>query len=120
MIIKKLQDLDKIDGGEGTIISQIFHPHNTLSGIGCSISHCTIKPKKRSKQHKMKAAEVYYILDGIGLMHVDDESQAVSKDDAVYIPSLSVQYIENTGYSDLKLLCIVDPAWRQEDEIILE
>lgn len=120
MIIKKLQNLDKIEGSEGTIISQIFHPHNTLSGIGYSISHCTIKPKKRSKQHKMKATEVYYILDGIGLMHVDDESRAVSKDDAIYIPSLSVQYIENTGASDLKFLCIVDPAWRQEDEIILE
>ncbi|MBM3895898.1 MAG: cupin domain-containing protein [Thaumarchaeota archaeon] len=120
MIIKKLQNLNKIDGSEGTIISQIFHPHNTLSGIRYSISHSTIKPSKRSKRHKLKTSEVYYIVEGIGLIHIDKESQTVSKDDAVYIPPFSVQFIENTGTADLKFLCIVDPAWKQEDETMLE
>ncbi|MEX0656369.1 MAG: cupin domain-containing protein [Nitrosopumilaceae archaeon] len=120
MIIKKLQNLNKIDGIEGTIIFQIFHPHNTLSGVRYSVSHSTIKPEKRSKRHKMKTSEVYYILEGNGVIHIDEESQIVSKDDAVYIPPFSVQFIENTGTSDLKFLCIVDPAWKQEDEIIVE
>jgi len=53
-------------------------------------------------------------------MHVDDASQHVSKDHAIYIPPMSKQYIENTGKSDLKFLCIVDPAWRKEDEIVLD
>jgi mannose-6-phosphate isomerase-like protein (cupin superfamily) len=120
MIIKKLQNLNKIDGNEGTIISQIFHPHNTLSGIRYSISHCTIKPGKRSKRHKMKTSEVYYIIEGKGIMHIDEETQPVTKDAAIYIPPFSVQFIENTGITDLKFLCIVDPAWRQEDETMLE
>jgi mannose-6-phosphate isomerase-like protein (cupin superfamily) len=120
MLIKKLQNLDKIDGNEGTIISQIFHPHNTLNGIRCSVSHSTVKPGKRSKRHKMKTSEVYYIIEGNGIIHIDEQSQQVSKDDAVFIPPFSVQFIENTGTSDLKFLCIVDPAWRQEDEIVLE
>ncbi len=29
------------------------------------------------------------------------------------------QYILNTGSSELKFLCIVDPAWQREDEEIL-
>ena len=29
------------------------------------------------------------------------------------IPPGSTQYIENTGNSDLKFLCIVEPAWRK-------
>lgn len=120
MIIKKLQNLNKIDGNEGTIISQIFHPHNTLNGIRYSVSHSTIKPGKGSKRHKLKTSEVYYIVEGIGVIHIDEESQTVSKDDAVYIPPFSVQFIENTGTVDLKFLCIVDPAWRQEDETMLE
>jgi len=37
----------------------------------------------------------------------------------VYIPPLSTQYIRNTGSDDLKFLCIVDPAWREQDEEIL-
>lgn len=28
--LKKLQDIDVIEGSEGTKIRQIFHPHNTL------------------------------------------------------------------------------------------
>jgi mannose-6-phosphate isomerase-like protein (cupin superfamily) len=101
MIIKKLQNLDKINGNEGTIISQIFHPHSTLSGIRYSVSHSTIKPGKRSKHHKMKTSEVYYILEGNGVIHIDKVSQIVSKDDAVYIPPLSIQFIENSGTNDL-------------------
>ena len=120
MIIKKLQNLDKINGNEETVISQIFHPHNTLSGIRYSVSHSTIKPGKRSKRHKMKTSEIYYILEGNGVIHIGEESQIVSKDDAVYIPPFSIQFIENTGTSDLKFLCIVDPAWKKEDEITLE
>ncbi|MDP2667458.1 MAG: cupin domain-containing protein [Nitrosopumilaceae archaeon] len=120
MIIKKLQNLDKINGNEGTIISQIFHPHNTLSGIRYSVSHSTIKPRKRSKRHKMKTSEIYYVLEGNGVIHIDKESQIVSIDDAVYIPPFSIQFIENTGTSDLKFLCIVDPAWKKEDELTLE
>ena len=52
-------------------------------------------------------------------MHVDSESAEVHSGQAVYIPPNSIQYIANTGKSDLEFLCIVDPAWRPEDEEIL-
>ena len=120
MIIKKLQDLQIIKGSEGTNICQIFHPHNTLSGIRYSISHCSLEPGKKSKLHKMKTSEVYFILEGKGVLHIDDEAIDVSKDNVIYIPPHSKQFIENTDQTELKLLCIVDPAWRQEDEVILD
>ena len=53
-------------------------------------------------------------------MNIDDESFSVKKDDSVYVPPMSEQFMENTGPSDLKFLCIVDPAWKAEDEKILE
>jgi len=120
MAIKKLQDIDVIDGGEGTEIRQIFHPHNTLNGIRCSISHSELKPGKKSKLHKMKSSEVYYILQGEGNLQIDNEAFKVSKDQAIYIPPHSKQCIENTGKDLLEFLCIVDPAWKQEDETVLE
>ena len=120
MTIKKLQDIDSIEGGEGTKIRQIFHPHNTFNGIRYSISHSVVSPGQKSKLHKMKTSEVYYILEGEGELHIDDSAQKVSKDHAIYIPPHSKQKIENTGKKDLKFLCIVDPAWRQEDEVILD
>lgn len=120
MTLKKLHDIEVIDGCEGTKIRQIFHPHNTLSGIRYSISHSQVEPGKKSALHKMKTSEVYYILEGEGVLHSDDEKFNVSKDQAIYIPPNAKQYIENSGKNELKFLCIVDPAWRKDDEEILE
>ena len=120
MTIRKLKDIDVIDGGEGTKIRQIFHPHNTLNGIRCSVSHSELKPGGKSKLHKMKTSEVYYILQGEGILQIDDDTFKVSKDQAIYIPPHSKQCIENMGKDKLKFLCIVDPAWKREDEIVLE
>jgi mannose-6-phosphate isomerase-like protein (cupin superfamily) len=75
---------------------------------------------QKTRPHKLKSSEIYYIISGQGLMHIDHESFEVSPDCTVYIPPDTVQYIENTGDYDLKFLCIVDPAWRQEDEEVLD
>jgi len=120
MIIKKLQEIDVIDGGEGTKIRQVFHPHNTLNGVRYSLSHSSLEFGKKSKLHKMKTSEIYYILDGEGIIQIDDDTFKVSKDQAIYIPPHSKQCIENTGKDEMKFLCIVDPAWKHEDEVVLE
>ena len=120
MTIRKLEDVDVIDGGEGTKIRQIFHPHNTLNGIRYSVSHAELNPGKKAKLHKMKTSEVYYILQGEGILQIDDDTFKVSKDQAIYIPPHSKQCIENTGNDELRFLCIVDPAWKREDEVVLE
>ena len=52
-------------------------------------------------------------------MFIDNESQQVYAGQAIYIPPNAKQRIKNTGKSDLKFLCIVDPAWKKEDEDIL-
>ena len=44
----------------------------------------------------------------------------LKKNDSVYVPASSKQNIENVGKADLRFLCIVDPAWKSEDEVILE
>ncbi len=42
------------------------------------------------------------------------------KDDSVYVAPNSKQFIENTGTENLRFLCIVEPAWKAADEILLE
>ncbi len=44
----------------------------------------------------------------------------LQEDDSAHVPPNSKQFIENTGKSDLKFLCIVEPAWRADDEILLD
>lgn len=120
MSIQRNSDIPIIEGNEGTKIKQYFHPHNTLNGIRFSIAQFTIKPSKRSLLHKLQSSEVYYILEGEGVITINNESISVKKDDSIYIPPQSEQFIENTGREDLRFLCIVDPAWKAQDETILE
>ena len=52
-------------------------------------------------------------------MHIDEDAGLVEQSDTIYIPPHSVQFIENIDQTDLKFLCIVDPAWKIEDEEVL-
>jgi mannose-6-phosphate isomerase-like protein (cupin superfamily) len=120
MSIQKNSEIPFMDGSEGTKIKQYFHPHNTLNGITFSLAQFTIKEGKRSLSHKLQSSEIYYILEGVGIIRINEESFTIGKDDSIYVPPMSEQFIENTGTTDLRFLCIVDPAWKTEDEIILE
>ncbi len=120
MSTRNLDEIEEIEGNEGSKIKQIFHPHNTLNGIRYSIAHFTIQKGKRTLIHKMKTSEIYFILEGEGIMHIDDEKFPIKKNSSVYIPLMSKQFIENSGDSELKFLCMADPAWKQDDEILLE
>ena len=120
MSLRKNSEIKSIQGDEGTKIKQYFHPHNTLNGINYSIAQFTLEPGKKSKLHKMDSSEIYYILEGSGNLKIDEDAYQLEKDDSVYVPSNSKQFIENTGSSNLRFLCIVQPAWKADNEILLE
>ncbi len=120
MSLRRNSEIDSIQGNEGTKIKQYFHPHNTLNGINYSIAQFTLGPGKKSKLHKISSSEIYYILEGSGKLKIDEETHQLEKDDSAYVPPNSKQFIENTGSIDLKFLCIVEPAWKADDEILLE
>lgn len=68
-----------------------------------SLAHAILKPGESSLPHKMKSSvEIYFILEGRGIMHSENESKEVNPTQAIYIPPDSVQWIENIGDGDLK------------------
>lgn len=120
MSLRKNSEIQSISGNEGTKIKQYFHPHNTLNGISYSIAQFTLEAGTQSKLHKLSSSEIYYILEGCGDLIIDDETFHLQKDDSVYVAPNSKQFIRNTGSSNLRFLCIVEPAWKPNDEEILE
>jgi len=119
VFVKYLKNCQEFIAGDGSILCELLHPEKAELQIRYSLAYAKVMPGQITKPHKLKASEVYYITDGQGLMHIDEESFEVNPECAVYIPPQSMQYIQNTGTSDLKFLCIVDPAWRKEDEKVL-
>jgi len=115
---KKIEKIQAFSGQEGTQIKPIFAPEDTDNAIRYSIAHCTINPGKTSKPHTMSTSEIYYILQGNGIMHVGEEQKQVVKDETIFVPPNSRQFLENNGDEDLITLCIVDPAWKKDDEIL--
>ena len=120
MLIKKFQDQAEFIAGDNTILREYLHPDKDNVELRYSLAHAINKIGASSAPHKLKTSEVYYILQGRGQMHIDNQVAEVEEGDVVYIPPHSVQFIKNIGTGDLKFLCIVDPAWRVEDEQILQ
>ncbi len=119
MIVKKLKDLKEIIALDDTIIREVLNPkHDTVPlHLEYSLAHATLPSRKTSLPHRFKtASEVYYILKGEGIMHIDDETEIVGPGDTIYIPPQAVQSIENTGETNLEFLCIVYPEWQPDAE----
>lgn len=118
MLIRKLHDCEEFTAGDGTLLRELLHPDKQPIALRYSLAHAIVPGGQTSTPHSLTTSEVYYILSGEGEMHIDQEAQRVEPGDAVYIPPNARQYIRNTGTEPLVFICMVDPAWRQEDETV--
>ncbi|RME31685.1 MAG: cupin domain-containing protein [Candidatus Zixiibacteriota bacterium] len=120
MRLRKLSDCPEIIAGDGTRLRELLHPDREYPFAGrYSLAYAVVPPGQSSLPHRLTTDEVYYFLSGTGEMHIDDETAMVSSGEVVEIPPGATQWLSNTGSDDLAFLCIVDPAWRREDEEIL-
>jgi mannose-6-phosphate isomerase-like protein (cupin superfamily) len=120
MFIRSLWDCEEFVAGDGSILHELFHPDKTDLEIRYSLAHARVPPGETTTPHRLATAEVYYIIGGTGQMTIDQESAPVGPGCAVYIPPGATQHIQNLGDEELIFLCIVDPAWRAENEEVFE
>ncbi len=120
MLAKNLNDCKEFIAGDKTIIREVLHPKNDDIDLRFSIAYAKVKPGDASLPHRLKATEIYYILKGQGIIHVDKESKEIKEGWVIHVPPNAVQFIKNIGDEELEFLCIVDPAWRPEDEEIIK
>lgn len=120
MFIRDLQDCKEFTAGDNCQLREILHPEKADLQIRYSLAHAVVKPGDTTWKHRLKTSEVYYILEGEGVMHIDNESAPVRAGSTIYIPPMATQCIHNSGKRDLVFICIVDPAWRKADEVVLK
>ena len=118
MDIKRLTDIPEFIAGDNCRLREILHPDKADLALRYSLAHAVVAPGQTTWLHALRTSEVYFILSGEGTMRIDGERAAVRPGDTVYIPPKAKQQITNTGTADLIFLCIVDPAWRKEDEVV--
>ncbi|MBD2313580.1 cupin domain-containing protein [Desertifilum sp. FACHB-1129] len=118
MLIRKLHECEEFIAGDGTQLRELLHPDKQPLELRYSLAHAIVPVGQTSILHSLTTSEVYYILSGEGEMHIDEEVRRVEPGDAVYIPPNAKQFIHNCGQEPLVFICMVDPAWRKEDETI--
>jgi mannose-6-phosphate isomerase-like protein (cupin superfamily) len=118
MLVQKLNDCAEFIADNGTLLRELLHPDKQSIALRYSLAQAIVQPGQTSTPHSLRTSEVYYILTGVGEIHIDSETQSVEAGDAIYIPPNAKQFIHNSGSEPLVFICIVDPAWRKKDETV--
>lgn len=120
MLVKKFANQKEIIAGDNCILREFLNvEHGDKVECRYSLAWAKVPVGKTTFKHAMKMTEVYWILKGKGKMYINDEVEEVGAYDIIYIPPNAIQYIENIGEEELEFICIVDPAWRPEDEVVI-
>lgn len=86
-----------------------------------SLAEARLPPGAATTPHyHPRTEEIYYILEGLGQMHIDGESRSVGPGDAIAIPPGARHTIRNTGQAVLKFLCCCAPAYEHADTVLAE
>jgi len=67
-----------------------------------------------------RTEEIYYVLEGTGLMRIGAEQRQIGPGDAVAIPPGAVHELSNTGKSILKFLCCCAPGYEHSDTSLID
>lgn len=106
--------------GDHTLLRELLHPARSSAEIDYSLAYGQVEGGRRSKRHRLASSEVYYFISGEGRFVIEEQAAAVEAGSVVYVPPGATQWVENTGSTALEFLCLVNPAWKVEDEEVLE
>jgi len=89
---------------------------NTDECKDLSIARARVAPGEQTKVHRLNdTTEVYHIISGRGIVHIDGDTAEVSEGDSVIIRPNMDQAITNVGDQDLIFYCICTPRFEKHN-----
>lgn len=116
MFVKSLSDCPALVANDGCRVFEVLHPKNDPIELPYSFAIAEVAVGESSYRHRLAQSEVYYVLEGRGRMHIDEDTCEVGAGDAVVIPACAIQWIDNIGDGVLRFAAIVSPPWRADDD----
>jgi mannose-6-phosphate isomerase-like protein (cupin superfamily) len=118
MLIVNRHDTKIIRTPHGSEIRPLID--RTTSPINqCSLAEEILPPGASVTPHHHEVIEeIYYILEGEGVMKIDGEERDVCEGAAIYIPRFARHMLTNTGDGPMRLLLVCGPAFFYEDHRI--
>ena len=116
MKIVNVRDAAVIVSRHGSEIRPLID-RTTSSITQCSLAEERLEPGQAVTPHfHRETEEVYYILEGEGVMTVGGEQRDVSAGDAILIPLNAIHSLENTGATSMRIVLVCGPAFSRSDE----
>ena len=113
MVVNQLSAQKPFTTADGSTIRSILDATNAPVK-NQSLAEASIPTGGETDRHYHKLSEeIYFMLEGRGMMEIDGENREVGPGDAVLIPSGAWHQIK--AFTDLRFLCCCAPVYAHED-----
>ena len=113
MVVNQLSSQSPFTTADGSTIRSILDRTNAPVA-NQSLAEASLPTGNATDRHYHKISEeFYFVLEGIGTMEIDGESQKISPGDAVLIPAGTWHQI--TASTQLRFLCCCSPPYSHDD-----
>ncbi len=104
---------------DGSAIRELIHPEQH-GNCNQSLAEAQIPPGVTTYLHlHHQSEEIYHIVQGSGVMTLNEEIFPVNPGDSICIPPGSPHCIKNSGECNLVILCCCSPAYSHTDTELL-
>jgi mannose-6-phosphate isomerase-like protein (cupin superfamily) len=98
-----LKPVENLDGGRGTVLYRRALAPEVFYTTWSYVDHLVLPPGTSTGKKKHQGVEeFYYVLNGAGAAHVNDETAPFGKDNGLAVLLNDVHSFANTGESDLE------------------
>ena len=96
------------------ITSYLLISERTCGAEKLAVTIVEMAPGGFQHLHTHEPEQMYYILEGHGLMTVDGEARPVQAGDCIFFPSFAEHGLKNTGDGILRYLSAASPSFSLE------
>ncbi len=115
MEIRNLNVATAFTTKDGSTIRELLGLPTSTSVRNQSLAEATLVGSQATQRHYHRLSEeIYFVLDGGGLMEVDGEEREVGPGDAVLIPP-GAWHMLRAGADGARLLCMCAPPYTHDD-----
>ena len=113
MIINQLSEQPPFTTADGSTIRSILDATNAPVK-NQSLAEASLSANGATQRHYHKLSEeIYFMLEGQGIMEIDGETRNIAPGDAILIPPNAWHQV--TATTDIRFLCCCAPVYSHED-----
>lgn len=96
------------------IVSYLLVSELTGNSKNLAITLVEMEPGGVQHIHSHEPEQMYYILEGSGIMTVDAEERSIQAGDCIFFPAFAKHGLKNTGGTVLRYLSAASPSFTRE------